>query len=255
MKKVLNIVKFFIPHGLVELNRQRIRYNKIQKENLNKEHHFDVILSVGNACRPAFYLKKHGLRIFANPLDWMMSYKLDTVVQLFQSKFSDFFIDVKKDERIKDGFVDVKNNVTSMHYPSIGKNKTAFNQRMRRRFKRLDKKLRKCNNICFISGRKMDRKKLIKFLTEMGTIYSGEITLINIRHNEHIDGIIKPMICNKEIVSDRLQFIEYEFNDVHKDGDDSKTNLSAWQGNNLLWKKIVKNIAIKTDFISFVRNN
>ncbi len=255
MKKVLNIVKFFIPHGLVELNRQRIRYNKIQKENLNKEHHFDVILSVGEACRPASYLKKHGLRRFAHPLDWMMCYNLETVVQLYRKQFSDFFLDVKQDEHNKKRFLDVKNNVTSVHYPSLSDNKIAFNRKMRRRFKRLDKQLRKCNNICFISGRKMDRKKLIKFLTEMGAIYSGKITLINIRHNEEIDGIIKPMICNREMVSDRLEFIEYEFNDVYIDTGDWRTDAYAWQGNNILWRKIVKKIAIKTDFISFLKNN
>ena len=33
---------------------------------------YDIAFSVGPRCRPAYYLEKHGLRVCAYPLDWLV---------------------------------------------------------------------------------------------------------------------------------------------------------------------------------------
>ncbi|MCL1947318.1 MAG: hypothetical protein FWF51_09270, partial [Chitinivibrionia bacterium] len=49
----------------------------------------------------------------------------------------------------------------------------------------------------------------------------------------------------KETLSQRLEFIEYEFNDVHPKGDDLKVNKDAWQGNYIIWDDIIKKFSTK----------
>ena len=56
----------------------------------------DGIFSIGDNCRPAHYLREHKLRTKAAPLDWMMKYSLDTVLHLFETKFTDFFVNIKE---------------------------------------------------------------------------------------------------------------------------------------------------------------
>ncbi len=87
---------------------------------------FDIIISLGKVCRPAYQLKVNGLRDKAYPLDWQMDYSLDTVEHLFATGFEDFFTDIVEEEssslnenrRIKD----VKNGIISLHHfsKSIG---------------------------------------------------------------------------------------------------------------------------------------
>jgi hypothetical protein len=110
-------MKAFVPYGLVVLCRKYNDYRKYCKKNVSNEFVFDIILSTGIACRTAYYLKKHGLRPFSNPLDWMMSYSLDATIHLYKSRFTDFFEDFEKDEKmaLKHNspywYVDRKNNI------------------------------------------------------------------------------------------------------------------------------------------------
>lgn len=244
-------LKMLLPHGIIVLLKN---YNIYKKKHLNKnqkEYVFDIIFSVGNFCRPAYYLKKHELRLYANPLDWMMLYSLDTVVNLYDSKFNDFFVNFSIDEQRNHRFLDTKNNITSIHYQDIGYDNKAFNEKMKKRFTRVNKKLEKANKICFISQRNESQNILSDFLEKMGNIYSGEITLINIKHNEEIDGIILPIKCNKKKISERLELIEYEFNDIHPNGDD-ESNPDFWIGNFHLWDNIIRKITLKMSFVSYL---
>jgi len=210
-------------------------------EKKNKEFVFDAIFSVGLTCRPAYYLQKHELRFYANPLDWMMSYSLDTVIHLYKTKFNDFFVDFVEDKQKTDWFVDIKNNIISMHYDDVGGNNDAFRGKMTKRFERINEKLIKSNKICFISNRNEPVNNFYTFLKEMSAMYSGEITFINIRNNKKIDGI---KYKNKKI-SKKLEFIEYEFNDVHPKGSDENVNPDFWLGNINLWDSIIEKISIK----------
>ncbi|MBB4803397.1 hypothetical protein HNP37_003472 [Flavobacterium nitrogenifigens] len=243
--------KMLLPHGIVVLLKN---YNTYKEKHLNrnqKEFDFDVIFSVGNFCRPAYYLKKHELRSYANPLDWMMLYSLETVVHLYETKFNDFFVNFSIDEQRDHCFLDTKNNITSIHYQDISHNNKAFSDKMKKRFMTLNKKLEKANKICFISQRNESQNIFSDFLEKMGNIYSGEITLINIKHNEEIDGIILPIKCSKKKISERLELIEYEFNDIHPNGD-NESNPDSWIGNFHLWNNVIRKISLKMSFVSYL---
>jgi hypothetical protein len=182
------IIKAILPYGIIVLHKKYSEYRKFyEKSTVKKEYIFDIILSVGVACRAAYYLKKHGLRLCANPLDWMMSYSLDTVVHLYKTKFDDFFIDFVKDkekslEHNCHWYMDSKNEITSMHY-DIGDGNIMFREMMKNRFKKINKLLLSASKICFISYRNDDINVLKNFLNEIGELYSGKITYINIRNN------------------------------------------------------------------------
>ncbi|RXR17687.1 hypothetical protein EQG63_09355 [Flavobacterium amnicola] len=247
-RKLKKSLKMFLPYGIVALQEKHKDY-KVKKE---KEYVFDVIFSLGNACRPAYHLQKHQLRFCANPLDWMMSYSLDTVIHLYQTKFNDFFLDYVEVPQKMDWFTDVKNNVTSIHYPEIGTDNKEFNIKMKNRFEIANKNLIKANKIGFICNRNDDQIAFSDFLKKMGEMYSGEITLIHIKHNEEIDGIRTPIKCSKTKISERLKLIEYEFNDVHENGNDKINNPDFWHGNVRIWNSIVGKIAVRQNFISYL---
>jgi hypothetical protein len=213
---------------------------------------------VGSACRTAYYLKKHGLRFCANPLDWMMSYSLDTVIHLYKTGFHDFFIDLAEDKQKSleyncRWYSDCKNDIISIHYNDIKDNNETFRKRMMNRFKKNNRALLNANTICFISCRNEDIDVMKKFLKEMGEIYSGKITYINIRNNKRIGDIIPPppVICYKEKISEKLELVEFEFEDIHPKGDDLKINRDAWIGNHIIWDSIITRISIKNK-ISFL---
>ncbi|MDR1507121.1 MAG: papain-like cysteine peptidase, partial [Treponema sp.] len=154
-----NIVKAFMPYGLIILHRKYNDYKKIyKKENIQKGFVFDIIISVGQACRTAHYLKKHGLRFCANPLDWMTSYSLDTVIHLYKTRFNDFFMDIVEDKQKSlehncHWYIDCKNNIVSMHYDDIEDNNKSFREKMENRFEKINQVLLNANTICFISCR------------------------------------------------------------------------------------------------------
>jgi len=245
------VIKFFLPYGIIVLYRQYNEYLKYAKkyQNIQKEFIFDIILSVGDACRPANYLKKHNLRFYANPLDWMMSYSLDTVIHLYETKFNDFFVDFVEDkqkslEKNCSWYIDNKNNIISMHYTDLESNNRLFRDKMKDRFEKINSILLNANKICFISNRAESIDVCKKFLEKMAEMYSGNITYINIKDNKDMS-IASPIKRYEEKISDKLNIIEYEFNDIHPQGGDLKTNRAAWTGNYVIWDNIMKEIAIK----------
>ena len=245
-----DVVKFIVPYGIIVLYRQYKEYLKCTK--IQKEFIFDIILSVGIACRPAYYLKKYNLSICANPLDWMMSYSLDTVIHLYETVFDDFFVDFVEDKQKSlenncHWYIDNKNNIISMHYKDLKDNNKMFRDKMTNRFKKINSFLLNANKICFISNRSENIDVYKKFLGKMSEIYSGNMTYINIKNNENINTSY-PIKCYGEKISDKLELIEYEFNDIHPQGRNIKINGNAWLGNYAIWDNIMKGMSIKYKF-------
>jgi hypothetical protein len=218
----------------------------------NNEFAFDIVLSMGKNCRPAHYLQKHRLKFYTNPLDWMGLYSLDTIIHLHQTKFNDFFVDFVRDEQNPHSFFDVKNNIRSTHYENIEKHNETFREVVKCKFEKTNKKLMNASKICFISNRDEDISVLSNFLKEMGNMYSGKITYMNIRNNEEIDGIILPVKYKKEKISKKLEFIEYEFNDVYPNINGMPKHPDSWRGNIHLWDSIVEKISIRKNFLTFI---
>jgi hypothetical protein len=146
-------------------------------------------------------------------------------------------------------YVDRKNNIISQHYPDIKNNNKEFKKRMTRRFEKIEKVLLKAKKICFISCRNEDVMVFYHFLHIFGEMYPANITYINIRNK---NDSLSPSVSSfsnikyiKEKLSEKLELIEYEFIDVHPNGNDLKTNRDAWIGNYVIWDKIMERIAVK----------
>ena len=189
----------------------------------------------------------------------MMFYSLNTVVHLYKTKFDDFFIDFIEDKEKSleyncHSFVDTRNNVISLHYKDIKEDNISFRLKMKNRFEKINQILLKAGKICFISSRNEEIDVIKKFLNEMSKLYPGKITYINIRNNNKndISNITLPVKTYDEKISKTLNIIEYEFKDIHPDGDDLKTNRYAWIGNYLMWEEIIRKISIKNK-ISFIK--
>ena len=206
---------------------------------------YDLYISVGGACRPAYHLQVNDLRNEAYPLDWMMAYSLDTVIHLFKTKFIDFFVDIEEDNiggdknsrRIKD----VTNNIISIHHfprdMEVKKAQKEFLVKMNKRVKNLDAKLENAKSVVLICNRTDTIEKLQFFLKEFSSLYPHlEIKLINIRNDEEMD--VNSYNMKRYVLSDCLSIEEYCFNDTYNSFTQARAD---WRGNMGIWGDILNN--------------
>lgn len=91
---------------------------------------YDCIVSLGSSCEPAAHLRRKGLRVFASPLDWVVSLSLTDVNRLLCRRFSgymelpnmgvidgnDVFVENEVVQPVKSYFIkDYHYNVISVH--------------------------------------------------------------------------------------------------------------------------------------------
>lgn len=213
--------------------------------------HCDYIVSLGEACRPAHYLRKFGLRLCANPLDWMMEYSLSTALTLLQTDFKHFFEKLEDISFLRDDgsfscrFVrDVDNNIVSMHdfskTESLEERLPKFHQIMRRRAERMRSAISSSNQVLFICNRQNEQQELEASLLVLQQYYAVQVVLVNIRNTA------KEYTLRKNLNENAL-FVEYGFNDVHPNGSQPE-NFDFWQGNALAWQKIMRGITISKIF-------
>lgn len=209
---------------------------------------FDLVLSVGPACRPAQQLKHAGLRFTAAPMDWMELYPLSAVTHLFQTGFSDFFTDIREEDpdpnRKNRRVVDVANTVTSIHHFPTKKSLAAGQKEMRRtmlrRYHRVDKLLRRAQAVCLVGNREDDPAALLAFLSDMRSLYpQARWFMVNM---ESVDYNI--YYVNK-MTQDGLTLYQVRFRDVHPDGPDMEENPLAWHGNTPMWQQTLAQVRLR----------
>lgn len=197
----------------------------------------DFIFSVGPACRPASFLKEDMMRVVASPLDWQMNYSLDTVLHLFETGFSDFFLDIAEDvNRSGAGenryVTDIKNQIVSIHHfpktSSCHAFQPAFIERVRKQYSKLNRHIKKAQTVALLCNRNESVEKLGEFLKKFASLYSGKTFLmINVRHTPalHKNTILK----EEYFFSERCILHEYSFNDVNQiPNREWKGNLDCW---------------------------
>lgn len=213
---------------------------------------YDLYISVGEACRPAYHLLQNDLRNEAYPLDWMRAYSLDTVIHLFKTEFTDFFINIEDNNIEGDSknrcIKDITNNITSIHHFSrdieVKKAQKEFLEKMNRRYKRLNDKLKKARRVVLICNRSDTIDKLQFFLMEFSFLYPHlEIKLINVLNNEKMD--INTYMMKQYVLSDCLSIEEYSFNDSFNSVTKEKAD---WRGNIGIWKDILRNYVNSLNF-------
>lgn len=206
---------------------------------------FDFVMSVGPACRPAQQLKHADLRTTAAPMDWMELYPLSTVVHLFRTGFSDFFMEIeditgpepRKNRRV----VDTKNNITSIHHfpsdKSLEAGQKAMRKTMVRRYQRIHQMFRRGKRFCFVCNRPDSPEALLQFMTDFRTVYpQGEFWMVNVRS---VDDNIFYVNQHKK---NGLYLYDISFQDVHPDGADISTNPLTWHGNTPRWQEVLFHI-------------
>ena len=139
---------------------------------------YDLFISVGDACRVAHHLQKCSLRGEAYPLDWHMEYSLDTVIDLFETDFEDFFAEI---EEIGEGqganrkIVDVKNQIVSIHYfqmeRPLEEAQNEFCEKMKKRFFRLNERLKNAGRVMLCRKGTESTETLIDFLKRFSVFY------------------------------------------------------------------------------------
>ncbi len=220
--------------------------NKIKCEQIE----VDCMIPIGEACRPCQHLRKNNLRISAFPLDWMMSYSLETAIHFFETKFADFFENIEEIPNKYCGdhkFVkDTKNGVISIHHfkkdePLESEHKK-FRTIMLGRAEKLHNILENSHSIGLICNRKdASDKELIDFIEKFSKIYPNKkITLINVV-DEDIPDFKKSILFENE----NLKIIQFTFKDVPPIKDEKK--FPQWEGNPGYWKKIMENIKVNEE--------
>lgn len=215
---------------------------------------YDIFLSIGPACRPAWHLRAHNLRQFAAPLDWQDGYSLDTVIQLFKTSFSSFFRDITVDGEFVRGdecnrrVIDTTNHIVSTHYfPQnipIDDCQKEFIANMQRRYTNIDKKLKASDTLMLIGNRENDITELQDFLRGFSNLYPNlHITLVNMRDDSSMDDT---SVHTKEYaLSDKLTVIEHIFNDL---SDSNKPE--DRMGNDEVWSSILGNYCLADSTIN-----
>lgn len=203
---------------------------------------YDLYISIGTACRPAYHLQQNDLRLYAMPLDWVKVYSLDTVLHLFKTGFADFFTEIEeKDwEGANRWVVDTKNNILSIHHfpkdREIEKTQKVFVQKIKKRFNRLNDDLEKRKRIVLVGNREEASDKIESFLIAFSELYPHlEIKLLNVRHNDELDfGSYKKQVFE---ISKRLTIDEYTINDRF-----SLSEPDDWRGNIKMWEVILQDL-------------
>lgn len=225
---------------------------KDKKENEIKSEKIkvDCMIPIGEACEPCQHLRKNNLRISAFPLDWMMSYSLETVIHFFETKFADFFENI---EEIPNKYChnhkfvkDTKNGVISIHHfkkdePLESEHKK-FRTMMLGRAEKLHNILENSHSIGLICNRKdASDKELINFIEKFSKIYPNKkITVINVV-DEDIPDFQRSVLFENE----NLRIIQFTFKDVPPIKDEKK--FPQWEGNPDCWKKIMNNIKVNEE--------
>lgn len=206
---------------------------------------YDLYIPIGIACTPAIYLNDNDLRIRAYPLDWQMSYSLDTIIHLFKTSFNDFFREITEDSLNKGNgenrqVIDTKNSIISLHHFPLNKNlnegQKHFIETMTRRYEILLKQIKSSEKIALVSNRNDNIEKLKSFLIEFSSIFPHlRIDYINIRTNNNM----LPEELKKEeyIISDNLKIEEYIFNN---ELNTITKEIYDHNGNSKIWNFILK---------------
>lgn len=202
----------------------------------------DFLLSAGPACRPGYHLRENGYRLFSSPLDWMMTYSLETYIDVLKRHFHGYF-DQWEEKEDWNGYsrwiTDVPSGMVSMHEfrwdDTVQHQLKTIQQKMQRRTQRLCQLLRQARSVGWVLNRpNIEDQALIKFFESLRFLYPHlTLHILNINHDPDASTIVYRDILLHAKGSVR----ELRACDIHPEGDDLSTNGWAWIGNAQLWEK------------------
>lgn len=210
----------------------------------------DCAFSIGGWCICAENLGMHNLRKMSSPLDWMRKYSLDTVATLFETKFKDFFKNVKVTKRPNEcgarTIYDTKNHIESIHYISayapFDEAYKEFKSVLERRAAKVDKAISSSKSILLLNCREDHHgdsknstdRELTNFAKRFSKVYPNleKVYLIDVHNDEDMK------IRKRTIYQDKkVKIIQYKFKNI-----DNQNFYPDWLGNQKAWDKIMKHI-------------
>ena len=193
--------------------------------------------ALGPTCRSAQHLRLNNLRMQAFPLDWMLGYELDAVLELFSADFTSFFkereiIDFENNTSYR-SVKDTRHGIISLHHFPKCHDIDAFYEKifypqMIKRFEKSKRIMISSGHVLFVTHRNDSIDSLNCFLTEMVKILNIKITIVNMRQGD--DENTKFININKKAF-----IIDCSFDDVYH----GENRDEIWLGNREKWKNIL----------------
>lgn len=223
---------------------------RVPVEQINKMPNInsDVFISLGDACRPAYWLKKAGLRKYTLPFDWMMNYNLDLVLDTLKRPNLNWFDDFSEKPTQSSSKRNVQDNVSKMislhHFPqdySVSEYLPVFKSIFARRQKRFVKILSNYKNVCFVMNRTDFVTDIYNVIKQICDMYpETHFSVINVRQDASNNNIIKYQL------NERCVLYDIHFNDVNENGSDKNTNGMFWIGNTEFWTNLMQNLHLNS---------
>ena len=212
---------------------------------------YDIAISFGITCKPAFHLKQNGFRIFANPMDWQVCSMCDQI-NLYKNRFETFYsnyyedINLRRHENFR-AVIDSENNILSMHHIrtelSLEDGVEEFVSLMKKRFYRLEYFINQASSVLLVSDEKVTISNAKKVLKEFAKIFPNKkITLVNVvdSHGKYFKRYYK--------INKKLDIVRYFFNDKYVYNEYFPPEFFNWVGNINNWNKVLKNYKLNYDF-------
>ena len=216
-----------------------------QLDSIAAEH----FISLGPACRPAYWLKQAKLRHEALPFDWMMKYSLQYVIESIKTDCKEWFSSYKEDER-KQGsryryVQDVRSGMVSMHgFPNTGSVADylpRFLETFQRRMSRFKRFLKSSKHLCFVCNRQETIQNFIRFAKELHALYPHlTFDIVNVFQKD------VPAYVEKCTRLSYCTIYNLYANDINERGGTREVNPGAfWIGNEALWKQICRKFVLQ----------
>ena len=123
-----------------------IKFARKKKKNQNVKYQH---VSLGYNCSTAYNLKANELRSFASPFDWIVTFKIEDIIECIESNFANLFDkkNIYQDDTINKWYLNKKCNILFGHGFSINDifpiKFIGFKFKYRRRIRRFYKKIQK----------------------------------------------------------------------------------------------------------------
>lgn len=222
------------------MKKNFIKKSKQSKYPEIKAHAF---ISCGNACRPAYWLRKYEMRKQSLPFDWMKDYTLQTLAKIIKEGMHDWFEHYEENEE-KIGpehryVKDTLNEITSIHaFPvdkTIEEYMPEFKATYQRRYEHLINVLSTSSSVCLVGNRTETPEEFFEFIKALENLFpQTQFIVINVHHSEDKKEILKYKVSQQSMLYYIYAYDKYE----------DPTSKYAWHGNTKLWQDIFSRLKL-----------
>lgn len=219
---------------------------------------FDIVISIGEDCACATYLRKFNLRKKSFPFDWLTGADFNTRIELLLNEFQDFLnrndfeINEKarksaalKDERntsyinLKSGFLFHHDFRSDVPFDEM---LTYVQEKYSRRISRMYDLIKARPYVLFVFKNKtsnLPNEDYTKAQEKLALKFSKPVYILILENNDSANNIIKEELLSKNVLKFTSNFNDWK-NDKHK---------NAVMGNMALCNKVFKQIKIRRTFL------